>query len=97
MGWGVKQDATFSNLLENELGESVLNAAISSYETVRELKLLERVNLHNLRYLIIQYCDNDYFENKTYVEKGNVLPIMSEQNYASFKVAHHEGGCPVVC
>lgn len=85
MGWGVKQDLTFSSLLEVKLGKSVLNAGVSSYGTVRELKILERVNLDNLKYLIIQYCDNDFQENLTFSKNGNIIPIMSETMYESLK------------
>jgi hypothetical protein len=68
MGWGVSQDLTFSSLLENALGKPILNAAISSYGTARELKILERIDLSNLKFLIIQYSDNDYRENRTYYQ-----------------------------
>jgi len=85
MGWVVEEGLTFSNLLEKKLEKSVLNAAISSYGTVRELKILNRVNLSNLKYLIIQYSGNDFGENKAFAENGNFLPIMSEKEYASIK------------
>ena len=85
MGWGVKQDLIFSSLLEKKLGKRILNAAISSYGTVREMKILDRVNLDNLKYLIIQYCGNDFNENNTFAKNGNILPIMSEESYNSIK------------
>ena len=90
MGWGVRQDLTFSSLLENKLGKIVLNSAISSYGTVRELKILDRVNLENLKYLIIQYCSNDFSENKTFAKNGNTLPIMSKDRYNSIKNSVNE-------
>lgn len=83
MGWGVNQDMTFSNLLEKKTGRSVLNAAISSYGTVRELKILDRVNLDKLKYLIIQYSSNDISENRKFMENSNTLPVMSEDRYNS--------------
>ena len=81
MGWGVRQDLIFSSLLENKLGKPVLNAAVSSYGTVRELKILERANLDNLEYLIIQYCANDYRENNAYLKNDGKLTVMSEERY----------------
>ncbi len=90
MGWGVKQDQTFSSLLESRLEKSVLNAAIASYGTVRELRILERVNLDNLKFLLIQYCRNDSQENSTYTRNCNTLPVMSEESYNSITENHEE-------
>jgi hypothetical protein len=36
MGWGVQQDESFPELIERRTGRRVLNAAVSSYGTVRE-------------------------------------------------------------
>ncbi|MCP4694336.1 MAG: hypothetical protein GY859_40265 [Desulfobacterales bacterium] len=88
MGWGVRQDKTFGALLEKKSGKSVLNAAISSYGTVREMRILERVNLNNLKYLIIQYCDNDFRENRTYKKNGNRLPVISKRGYNWIRQEH---------
>ena len=88
MGWGVGQDLIFSTLLENTFGKPVLNAAISSYGTVRELRILERINLDDLKYLIIQYCSNDYRENSVYAKNGNKLPIMNKVKYNLIKENH---------
>lgn len=90
MGWGVKQELTFSSLLQNKLDMGVLNAAISSYGTVRELEILERVDLNNLQYLIIQYGSNDIEENVTFAQNNNVLSIMPEETYLSYQKAHAE-------
>lgn len=68
-GWGVEQNQTFSALLESE-GLKVLNAGVSSYGTVRELKLLERLDLSNNPTIIIQYTSNDITENEAYAYKG---------------------------
>jgi hypothetical protein len=81
MGWGVEQDLVFSSLLENVLGKRVLNTGISSYGTVRELKILERINLDHLKYLIIQYNSNDYYENIEFKKNGNTLSAMSKEDY----------------
>jgi hypothetical protein len=88
MGWGVSQDEAFPSILEKETGRNVLDAAVSSYGTVRELKILERIDLKNLKYLIIQYCANDLSENMSYAQHENVLPIMSRDTYGEW-VSNH--------
>ena len=84
MGWGVDEELTFSALLEESTGKKVLNAAISSYGTVRQLRLLERVDLSNLQYLIVTYNANDIRENRTYAQNGNKLPITPEEEYNKY-------------
>lgn len=81
MGWGVKQEETFSELLQSSLQETVLNAGISSYGTVREMESLNRIDLSQVEYLIIQYCMNDESENKAYYEFNNQLNISSKHTY----------------
>ena len=81
MGWGVNQDDTFTQLIEKRCGVRVLNAAVSSYGTAREMRLLERIDTSKLKYLIIQYADNDYEENLKYYNSNNSLPIMGEAEY----------------
>lgn len=81
MGWGVQQDSTFANILEDHLNISVLNASISSYSTVRELKLLERVKIDSLKTLIIQYHPNDSIENYEYFKNRNELIISTNEMY----------------
>jgi hypothetical protein len=90
MGWGVKQDLTFSSLLEKELGKSVLNAGVSSYGTVREMKILEKVRLDDLKYLIIQYNEGDFDENVQFEQANGTLPIMPEEKYQSIHKEHLE-------
>jgi len=43
--------------------------------------ILRRVPTDRLQYLIIQYCENDYDENKAFYLNRNVLPTMSEAEY----------------
>jgi len=74
MGWGVGQDETYAAILEKEGGMKTLNLSVSSYGTVREMHMLKRADLSNLKYLVIQYCDNDHLENCYYYIKKNNLP-----------------------
>ncbi len=80
MGWGVEQNETFAQLLEQSTGKRVLNAAVSSYGTVREMRLLDRIDVSRMRYLIVQYCGNDLAENEQFLRDGNI-DIMDETAY----------------
>jgi hypothetical protein len=77
-GWGVEAKDTFAQVLEDRLRMPVLNAGIASYGTVRERKLLDRLDRSRLTHLVIQYCDNDVAENLTFHARGGSLPITSE-------------------
>jgi hypothetical protein len=79
MGWGVEDYETFASHLEQMTGLKVLNTGISSYGTARELGLLQRVDRSRLRYVLIQYCNNDFEENQTYVNSGGNLPRRSPE------------------
>lgn len=87
MGTTVATDESFSEQLERRLGRPVLNAGMSSFATVRELTLLERLELPPFPVLVIQYCDNDFWENRAYVE-GGMLRILPEESYDSLVEIH---------
>jgi hypothetical protein len=87
MGWGVEAAASFPKQLGQDLGKRVLNTGIASYGTVRELLLLERLRLPPFPVLVIQYCENDFRENKVYVDTGK-LPILSEAGYRAIVARH---------
>jgi hypothetical protein len=88
MGWGVDQDQAVPQLLARKTGLKVLNAAVSSYGTVREMMLLDRLDTSQLRTLIVQYTDNDLLENRAFRENNGRLPIMAESDYRSI-VRHY--------
>jgi lysophospholipase L1-like esterase len=90
MGWGVEEDQTFGRVLAGKSGLRVLNAGISSYGTVREMLLLDRLDVSRLRFLILQYSDNDLLENQTFRAHGGHLPITSEEEYD--KVSRYYSG-----
>ncbi len=87
MGWGVRGEESFPKRLQAMVGRPVLNAAISSYGTVREMILLERLALSSARTLVIQYSDNDIVENRPYVERGT-LGILPEWQYRAVVREH---------
>jgi len=72
VGWGVERDERFGDLLARALGLRGLNTAVSSYGTVRELALLERVDLSRVRLIVLQYCDNDFPENDAFRKAGRL-------------------------
>ena len=80
MGWGVEQDEAFPQVIERRTGKRVLNAAVASYGTVREMWMLDRIDLSRASNLIVQYCSNDMPENVELMEKGT-LDIMPEPIY----------------
>jgi len=71
MGWGVAQDEAFPQVIERRTGRRVLNAAVASYGTVREMRLLDRVDTSRATTLVIQYCANDFDENEAFENNGN--------------------------
>lgn len=81
MGWGVLQEETFAQELERRSGMKTLNAGISSFGTVRELRMLSRLDRSKLKAVVIQYCDNDLRENRSFAESGNRLGIMPREEY----------------
>lgn len=81
MGWGVEQEEAFPRQLARQSGRSVLNAGIPSYGTVREVRLLDRLDTSRLRVLVVQYDENDGEENRLYAERGNVLLVSDERAY----------------
>jgi lysophospholipase L1-like esterase len=81
MGWGVEEAEAFPSLVEQAIGWRGLNAGVSSYGTVRELRLLERVDTSRLRRLVVQYSANDDEENRTFAEASDELPIRSQEDY----------------
>lgn len=81
MGWGVEQNDSFPELLQQKLRSKVLNAAISSYGTAREVLTLRRLDRRNLHYLIVQYCPNDFSENYEFINNNYALQVMTRQEF----------------
>jgi lysophospholipase L1-like esterase len=71
MGWGVAADDAFPSILARETGRRVLNAAVSSYGTVREMRMLDRIDGRALAWLIVQYNANDVGENRLFLQRAN--------------------------
>lgn len=90
MGWGVEQEDTFAAVLEKKSGLKVLNTAVASYGTAREMIVLRRLDTTNLKFLIIQYCENDFDENREFYLKGNRLVTMSPDEYRRYTNLNQE-------
>lgn len=72
MGWGVEDHETFASVLASDFGFQTVNLAVSSYATPRELLRLRRDHpLAAGDILVIQYCDNDYAENREFARHGS--------------------------
>ncbi|MEI9809883.1 MAG: hypothetical protein WDO16_19575 [Bacteroidota bacterium] len=89
MGWGVGQDKTFPELISSISGKKVLNAAISSYGTARELKNLYRLDTSALQYIIIQYGRNDATENEQFVRHNYSLKLSPGETYYTSVNMHY--------
>ncbi|MFK8009429.1 MAG: hypothetical protein AB8H03_23915 [Saprospiraceae bacterium] len=81
MGWGVEQNETFANLLEEKTQKKVLNTGIVSYGTAREYLMFQKLKTDSCQTIIWQYCSNDLRENQSFLENGNQLKISSEREY----------------
>ena len=64
MGWGVDESEAFPSVVERLTGQRTLNAGVSSYGTVRELRMLERIDRAAVTDVIMQYSSNDLAENQ---------------------------------
>lgn len=90
MGWAVGQGQTFSSLLGKLTGKKILNTGVSSYGTAREMIMLDRVARGRLKYLIIQYADNDYDENRYFVVNNHRMNISSAEKYEHVRRFHKD-------
>ncbi|WP_226689847.1 SGNH/GDSL hydrolase family protein [Ruegeria arenilitoris] len=91
MGWGVGQGKTFADIIEAETGRKTLNTGVSSYGTARELMALDRLDRSNLKTVIIQYSDNDGYENRRYLSEGS-LSAMPEETYSQLVAGNEKAG-----
>ena len=89
MGWGVEQQESFAELVGSITHQKVLNAGISSYGTVRELKNLYRLDTSRLQTIILQYCRNDYRENSEFIRNNYSLAISPRSVYDSLLNDHY--------
>lgn len=83
VGWGVQHEETYADLIEKATGIKTLNAAVPSYGTVREMKILNRLDLSRLRYLILQYNESDTDESMAFYDEGNRLEPVARSLYES--------------
>ncbi len=89
MGWGVDSKRSFPETIEQTTGLNVLNAGMTSYGTVIELLLLDRLDTSNVKFLVIQYYYNDGTENTKFLENNNYLPIGTQKTIDN-RFAGHE-------
>ena len=81
MGWGVNDNETFSYNLQKLTNKKVINLAVSSYGTVREIKRLKLNKFYDqVDTVIIQYHLNDIAENKNL----NINKTYTQKEYDKF-------------
>jgi hypothetical protein len=80
-GWGVEQNETYAQRIEEWTGYRVLNSSIPSFATPREVLLLSRLNIDSLKAILIQYSDNDWAENVAFRDHGYLAHIQSQGHY----------------
>ncbi len=90
MGWGVGQDQTFAQVLEQSSGLKVLNAAVSSYSTVEALRIIDRIDISKAKYLIIAYGHGKYFENLGYYKAQDKFKVLSRKEYEQASDSYHK-------
>jgi len=83
MGWGVQQQESFPQRLARIAKLKVLNAGMSSFGTVRELRKLQTLDTAACKWIVLQYCDNDVEETKPYVDNRFSLNTSSRPTYDS--------------
>lgn len=88
MGWGVEQDETFASIIEKKRHSKVLNAGIASYGTARAMRLLDQIDRRALKYVVLQYCLNDFRENEFFHEEGLAFKTMSLQKYEETRLVY---------
>lgn len=66
-GLGVNDADTLSRQLTDHHGIPTLNLGIPTYATYRELETLQRY-APRAKNVIVQYCDNDFDENRAYLD-----------------------------
>ena len=81
MGWGVEQHQAFPSLIESKTNRKLLNVAVPSYGTVRAGLLLQRADTSQVDTLIVQYSDNDFNENRSFLEWENEFFVMTADEY----------------
>lgn len=88
MGWGVEESAAFPSVVERLSRRRTLNAGVSSYGTVRELKMLDRLDRRDLIDLIVQHSSNDLPENEQFLDGR--FSTLSAEAYARTVRDHAE-------
>ena len=81
LGWGVERHETYAQVLERRTGLTVLNAAMSSYATARQVVLLERLDTSAVRAVVVQYFLNDFAENRAFVDGGFSLTVTPREEF----------------
>lgn len=83
-GWGVEREESLSGQLEKMTGRKVLTVAYPSYGTVREILKLRQFDVSNIKWVIVQYHENDRDENFSFISKNFHLAVMPPSEYVRY-------------
>lgn len=81
VGLGVRDDQTYSYLLQQQYHHHTINTGVPSYAAARELTWVRRLGLlKKASLLIVQFCSNDFPENRQFVAhpENPILPVDPE-------------------
>lgn len=81
-GWGVEREQSFPGLLEKWTGRKVLTVAFPSYGTAREVIKLFEFDLSHIKWVIVQYHENDRNENFAFVSNWYNLNVMTKKFFS---------------
>lgn len=88
LGWGANEHESFPSITEKITGLRGLNTGMSSYGTAREIAALSKVDLSAARFIVWQYCFNDFDENESLLSRGGRLEIQTQQEYEKTVTTH---------
>lgn len=80
-GWGVEREQSFPALLEKWTGRKVITVAFPSYGTAREAFKLWEFDLSHIKWVIVQYHENDRQENFSFVSNSYNLNVMTTKGF----------------
>ena len=90
-GFGVGDDETFSALLDHRYHFPTRNLAIGSFATARELEVFKLFGTA-ADYVVVQYCDNDFGENKAFLQLSEEQFRASVENSLGSVIANYRAG-----
>jgi len=90
-GVGVQDYETFASILEGKYNLPTINLGIGSYATLREMEVLANYG-NSAKYVILQYCDNDFGENEAAVRLSRAdFKVQAEKEWGKIIQTYYDG------